>query len=392
MLSKQPWSKPPALVFPKYNQQTLKSSASTATKATQAPYQGPTEDCEENPFYVPTSTVVENDQLRSVKKRRTDRPLNVTFAPSPPSSPRRIRFAEVTQIKRNTSDILSRPTHCASTPANHKLYEYGRKPPSVQGLVATADDHGIPNKVYQEVYYSKEVDAPDRAKEYAGILFRIRGGTGLSALEEWDGEDKTPIPGPPQRKKGPLGLPRIIGIDGWEYNRCPPSRRGVRSWLIENPIPTETARRKAMWASQVNRQCLYRCCTAHDSPDRRTYPNLVKQWAGANPREKGKSVHAGATIYVYIITGSFWYAGFCHKPQMFSLTGSRPKLLFGTAGSQIRMWTKSLPSSMPIKNQATTTIPEIFINPGSSLYTTNVQIQSDYGIIQSKPSIPNWNC
>lgn len=115
--------------------------------------------------------------------------------------------------------------------------------------MSTTEDHEIPNKVYQEVYYSKEADAPDHAKEYAGILFRIRGGTGLSTLEEWSGEDKTPIPG---RKNGPLRLPRIVEICGWEYNRSPPSRRGVRSWLVDNPVQAQTGKGKAMWASQVN--------------------------------------------------------------------------------------------------------------------------------------------
>lgn len=131
--------------------------------------------------------------------------------------------------------------------------------------MTTADDHGIPDKVYQEVYYSKEADAPDHAREYAGILFRIRGGTSLSALEEWDEEGK--IPGLLKGKKGPLGLPRVLGIEGWEYNRYPPSRREIRSWLIENPIPTATAKRKAIWASQVNYQCLNGCCIAHHDPD-----------------------------------------------------------------------------------------------------------------------------
>ena len=231
-------------------------STSISTKTTQTPNQGPTEDREENPFYVPTSIMIESDQLRSMKKRRTDRPLNVTFAPSPPSSPLRIQFAHVTQIQRDTTDIGSRLTQYASTPANHGLYEYAQKPPLVQELVSTADGHGIPNKVYQEVYYSKEADAPDHTKEYAGILFRIRGGTGLSALDEWSGKDSAPISGLLKLKKGPSRLPRIIGIGGWEYSRCPPSRREIRSWLTKNPTPTEMGKKKAMWASQVSHQCL----------------------------------------------------------------------------------------------------------------------------------------
>ena len=215
---------------------------------TQVPNQGLTEDPEENPFYVPTSTVVENDQLRSVKKRRTERPLNVTFAPSPPSSPRHIRFAHVTQIRQDTTDIHPRLTHYTCTPANRKHYEFAPKPPSAQELASTTEGHEIPDKVYQEVYYSREADAPDHAKEYAGILFRVHGGTGLSALEEWGGEGKTPIL---RRKSDPLRLPRIVGIGGWDYNRCPPSRREVRSWLVENPVPAEARKGKTVWTSQV---------------------------------------------------------------------------------------------------------------------------------------------
>jgi len=176
----------------------------------------------------------------------------VTFAPSPPSSPRHIRFAYVTQIQQGATDKPPRVTHHASTPTNRKLYEYAQKPPPAQELVSTTEDHEIPNKVYQEVYYSKETDAPDHAKEYAGISFRVRGGTGLSALEEWNGEDKTPVPG---RTNGSLRLPGIVGIGGWEYNRCPPSRREVRNWLVDNPVPAKTGKGKAMWASQVGHQC-----------------------------------------------------------------------------------------------------------------------------------------
>lgn len=179
--------------------------------------------------------------------------MNVTFAPSPPSSPRRVRFAQVTGIKRDTN-VNSRHTIHTCTLANHKQYEYLLKPPSVQELVLTTDDHEIPNKVYQEVYYSKEADAPDHAKEYGGILFRIRGGTGLSGLDEWDGEYRTSIPGLLKREKGPCQLPKVVGIEGWEYNQYPPSRREIRSWLLEVPIQTGTRERKGTWASQVNRR------------------------------------------------------------------------------------------------------------------------------------------
>lgn len=163
-----------------------------------------------------------------------------------------MRFANVMQIKRDTTGIRPQLTHYTNTPASHELYEYAQKPPLAQELVLTTDDHDIPDKIYQDVYYSKEADAPDHAKEYAGILFRIPGGTGLSTLEEWDGEGQTPVPGLLKRKPGPLLLPTVVGMEGWEYSQCPPSRREVRSWLVANPAPTEAGGRKATWASQVN--------------------------------------------------------------------------------------------------------------------------------------------
>lgn len=199
----------------------------------------------------------------------------MTFALSPPSPPRRIRFAEVTQIKRDTTDVRSRLVHFTCSPANHKLYEYVRKPPSAQELLSTTDDHGIPDKVYQEVYYSKEADAPDHAMEYAGTLFRIRGGAGLSALDEWDEEGRPPVSGFLQRKKGPFQLPRVVGIEGWEYSQCPPSHRKIRSWLLDNPIQTRTGERKGTRTSQVNYGMSTGCWVVKCYLDRGAHSSMV---------------------------------------------------------------------------------------------------------------------
>ena len=244
-------------------------------RTTQAPNPGPTKDCERNPFYVLPSTVAQNNQFRSAKKRRTDGPLNVTFAPLPPSSPRRVRFAEVTQITRDITKVRCGLTNYTCAPANRRLYEYASKPPSVQGLVSTTDDHGIPDKVYQEVHYSREADAPDSAKEYAGVLFRIRGGTGLSALDEWDGEDNNSVPGLYKRKKGPFRLPKVIGTKGWEYSQCPPSRKKIRSWLLEDPMQTKAAERKGTRASQVGFWMSTGCSVVYHFLDRGTYSSVV---------------------------------------------------------------------------------------------------------------------
>ena len=107
-------------------------------------------------------------------------------------------------------------------------YIYGPPPPTAAELSASTDQYGIPSKIYRDPYYSKECDAPEKPREYAGLVFHLKSGEGISNLEEWKTDDSAlSLRGAPAR-----ALDRT-GVGGWEYASTPPSVRQVRKWLKE---------------------------------------------------------------------------------------------------------------------------------------------------------------
>ncbi|KAI0078881.1 hypothetical protein K474DRAFT_778270 [Panus rudis PR-1116 ss-1] len=122
------------------------------------------------------------------------------------------------------SQQLSNMSHC---------YEYSVKPPSVADIVSSFDAHGLPSKIYQAPFYSRESDAPERPREFAGLVYNLKGGTGVFTLEEWipevheqsldDEMDFTP-----HFSHSHL---HNANIWGWEYAGIPPSTKVVREWL-----------------------------------------------------------------------------------------------------------------------------------------------------------------
>ncbi|KZO93552.1 hypothetical protein CALVIDRAFT_251995 [Calocera viscosa TUFC12733] len=95
---------------------------------------------------------------------------------------------------------------------------YAFIPPRKNDVVQTLR----PPKVYKDPHYSKRSDAPERAREYAGRLFRLRWG-GLvtefeTALRELDGStNETPF------WAGPA----------WEFAQRAPARQDIEDWLAD---------------------------------------------------------------------------------------------------------------------------------------------------------------
>ncbi|KAH7883594.1 hypothetical protein F5I97DRAFT_2041862 [Phlebopus sp. FC_14] len=122
-----------------------------------------------------------------------------------------------------------------------KCFSYALCPPLASELLSTIEKHGLPRKIYRDPFYSKNVDVPDNPREYAGLIYRLRGSDGLEVLEDWQSNDEVflPIAGvetPPSRS------------GGWEFASCPPGGRQVRKWLKDNPAVLV---RKANMRSQI---------------------------------------------------------------------------------------------------------------------------------------------
>jgi DNA polymerase zeta len=98
--------------------------------------------------------------------------------------------------------------------------------------------------VYRNPYYSRRADAPEHAREYAGLLYHLKGGDGLETLEEWKSHESQLHVGRDEY------LSRNTYMSwGWEYAALPPSKVQVKRWLKENPVQLIT---KAEMHSQVS--------------------------------------------------------------------------------------------------------------------------------------------
>lgn len=108
-------------------------------------------------------------------------------------------------------------------------FTYDIPPPSTRELLGSLEALGVPQKIYRDPFYSNEEDVPDFAREYAGLVYQLKGGDGVGNLEEWE------------NTSGIQSLPvsdKLHGRDvhGWEYAGLPPGQNEVKRWLRENPI------------------------------------------------------------------------------------------------------------------------------------------------------------
>ena len=130
-------------------------------------------------------------------------------------------------------------------------FEYMHTPPSVSELISTLHMYNMPTKIYQAPHYSIESDAPERPREYAGLVYHLKGGTGIAILDEWENEPAMP------RLPWQSGKLSNRCIHGWEYAGVPPSVRQVKVWLKENRAWNAVNKRKG--ASQVRLRYSAQC-------------------------------------------------------------------------------------------------------------------------------------
>ncbi|KAF8973932.1 hypothetical protein BDZ97DRAFT_1647924 [Flammula alnicola] len=127
---------------------------------------------------------------------------------------------------------------CKATNSNR--YVYSLQPPSSTELKADLKTLGLASKIYQAPYYSKDVDVPEMPKEYAGLIYRLKGGQGIATLEEWTATECSQVPLNAQTSLLELNA---SGVGGWEYASHPPSVKEVRQSL--HLLDTESFGRKS---------------------------------------------------------------------------------------------------------------------------------------------------
>ncbi|KAJ3575642.1 hypothetical protein NP233_g970 [Leucocoprinus birnbaumii] len=136
-----------------------------------------------------------------------------------------------------------------SIESGKNCFTYSRVPPSRADLIASLEAYKLPMKVYKSPFYSNEYDAPERPREFAGLVYHLKGGEGIASLEDFVLISPQEPPSQLCYSK-PVFEPQL----GWEYASLPPSRKSVGRWAKQEQLTQkkaeQVARRKAM-RSQV---------------------------------------------------------------------------------------------------------------------------------------------
>ncbi|EXJ81893.1 DNA polymerase zeta subunit [Capronia coronata CBS 617.96] len=126
-------------------------------------------------------------------------------------------------------------------------HTYQIRPPSFHEVETTLRQHGLPDVIYQEAFYSNEDDVPDQAREYAGREFKLESAT-VPYLPDFDSSGASPA----TYGRKPAALVDVTGesvrdnqrrkrctISNWVISESPPRKADVVSWLKEEHAAKE---------------------------------------------------------------------------------------------------------------------------------------------------------
>ncbi|KZZ99692.1 DNA-directed DNA polymerase, family B, multifunctional domain protein [Moelleriella libera RCEF 2490] len=144
---------------------------------------------------------------------------------------------------------------------------YAKLPPTVSQCLALSQSN-YPDVIYQDAFYSKESDVPDRNREYAGREYHLESNT-LPFLPEFDADGSSAasygIKSETMNAKQVLEKlqaqqRRLCTWRNWEFMQPPPTHQEVSQWLeneTQKQQSIERARRKIWstpkpWISQID--------------------------------------------------------------------------------------------------------------------------------------------
>lgn len=201
---------------------------------------------------------VDDDESRPSKRRRLvsgcDLPAGspgIFFvSPPPPSAlllkhqPSKANFVRVSHAVDRTKSL------------NLNRFVYAHPPPTIFDLLGSLDDSSISSKLYRTPYYSRGIDVPGRPREYGGLMYHLKGGEGITNLEEWnDGPSINTSAHPADVNP----LLYSLGVGGWEYASGPPSVREVRRWLTSGEGKVQKTKQFSSRSQVIRHRLLIRC-------------------------------------------------------------------------------------------------------------------------------------
>lgn len=139
--------------------------------------------------------------------------------------------------------------------SNSTLLAFGELPPSSLEVVSTMQDFNLPPAIYQDAFYSKENDVPERPREWAGREFKLESST-VPYLTDFDptgssdatfGKKQANIPDKSKEEREHARRRRACNLKSWQIAELPPTLLEVDEWFRgEQARKTVTAAAKSV--------------------------------------------------------------------------------------------------------------------------------------------------
>ncbi|KAE9370566.1 DNA polymeras-like protein zeta catalytic subunit [Stipitochalara longipes BDJ] len=140
-------------------------------------------------------------------------------------------FTPIAGVMKKMGDQFGKGSHGI-------LLAIGELPPSGISVVSTMRDLDLPSMIYQDAFYSNELDVPERAREWAGREFKLESLT-VPFLPDFDrtgtseasrGEKHGVLPDRVKEEKMYKVRRRNCGLLSWEIAEPPPTSAEVEEW------------------------------------------------------------------------------------------------------------------------------------------------------------------
>jgi len=148
------------------------------------------------------------------------------------------------------SKVVEGIIHLFPHPSNSRIFAFSTRPPHATDVISTMEQFDLPPVIYQDAYYSKESDVPERAREYAGREFKLESltvpflahfdaiGSSAATFGEKPGVvlDKAKDELVHQKRR------RACKLRSWEIGESPPTLEEVLDWAaVEDARSTARA-------------------------------------------------------------------------------------------------------------------------------------------------------
>lgn len=218
----------------------------------------------------------ETQPISSETKKNVSFDLSIPFQHGNPTIPvpRSPDYSSnAIELTAPVSDVLKTMQHRYKLPNDGIVLALCTAPPSFESVTSTMLQFNVPQVIYQNAYYSREADVPERAREWAGREFKLESLT-IPYLPEFDpagtsaassGERPAVIADKVKEEKVYTSRRRACSLLSWELVDPPPTYLEVEKWMRDEdaqrlanaaryirPMPTNTKPRTSGKLSQID--------------------------------------------------------------------------------------------------------------------------------------------